>query len=57
MSMVAVIAIFLSNIPEGLSSASGMKKAGRSARYVFNYLKALRSLRLRRQMITQTVSG
>lgn len=34
-SMVAVIAIFLSNVPEGLSSASGMKKAGRSARYVF----------------------
>ncbi len=34
-SMVAVIAIFLSNIPEGLSSAAGMKKAKRSARYVF----------------------
>lgn len=34
-SMVAVIAIFLSNIPEGLSSAAGMKKAGRSAFYVF----------------------
>jgi ZIP family zinc transporter len=34
-SSVAVIAIFLSNIPEGLSSASGMKKAGRSSSYVF----------------------
>lgn len=34
-SLVAVIAIFLSNIPEGLSSAAGMKKAGRSKRYVF----------------------
>jgi ZIP family zinc transporter len=34
-SMVAVIAIFLSNVPEGLSSASGMKKAGKSAFYVF----------------------
>ena len=34
-SMVAVIAIFLSNIPEGLSSSSGMKHSGRSARYVF----------------------
>ncbi len=34
-SMVAVIAIFLSNVPEGLSSAAGMKKAGRPARYVF----------------------
>jgi ZIP family zinc transporter len=34
-SLVAVVAIFLSNIPEGLSSASGMKKAGRSPAYVF----------------------
>lgn len=32
---VTVAAIFLSNVPEGLSSAAGMKKAGRSARYVF----------------------
>src|SRR5690242_12801035 len=31
----AVIAIFLSNIPEGLSSAAEMKKAGRSASYIF----------------------
>jgi ZIP family zinc transporter len=35
-SMVAVIAIFLSNVPEGLSSAAGMKKAGRSIKYVFS---------------------
>ncbi|HJR06857.1 MAG TPA: hypothetical protein VJ842_06350 [Pyrinomonadaceae bacterium] len=34
-SWVAVAAIFLSNIPEGLSSSAGMKKANRSARYVF----------------------
>lgn len=34
-SLVAVTAIFLSNVPEGLSSAAGMKKAGRSAAYVF----------------------
>ena len=34
-SFVAVIAIFLSNIPEGLSSASGMKKAGRGKIYIF----------------------
>lgn len=34
-SFVAVIAIFLSNIPEGLSSAAGMKKAKRSAAYIF----------------------
>jgi ZIP family zinc transporter len=34
-SLVAVAAIFLSNIPEGLSSAAGMKQAGRPARYIF----------------------
>ena len=28
-------AIFISNLPEGLSSAAGMKPSGRSARYVF----------------------
>lgn len=33
--MVAVIAVFLSNLPEGLSSAAGMKQAGKSAAYVF----------------------
>lgn len=39
--MVAVIAIFLSNIPEGLSSAAGMKKAGRPARYIFGVWGAI----------------
>jgi ZIP family zinc transporter len=34
-SLVAVVAIFISNLPEGLSSAAGMKRAGRSARYIF----------------------
>ena len=34
-SIVVVIGIFLSNIPEALSSAAGMKKANRSARYIF----------------------
>ncbi|MFI7124859.1 ZIP family metal transporter [Nonomuraea sp. NPDC050153] len=28
-------AVFISNVPEGLSSAAGMKRAGRGARYVF----------------------
>lgn len=40
-SMVAVIAIFLSNIPEGLSSAAGMKKAGRSKLYIFGVWGAI----------------
>lgn len=34
-SLVAVAAVFLSNVPEGLSSAAGMKKAKRSAGYIF----------------------
>lgn len=34
-SAVTVAAVFLSNVPEGLSSAAGMKKAGRGARYIF----------------------
>jgi ZIP family zinc transporter len=40
-SFVAVIAIFLSNIPEGLSSAAGMKKAGRSFAYIFGVWGAI----------------
>ncbi|BAT53861.1 zinc/iron permease [Nostoc sp. NIES-3756] len=34
-SWVTVAAVFLSNVPEGLSSAAGMKKAGRSTTYIF----------------------
>lgn len=34
-STAAVIAIFLSNIPEAMSSTSGMKKAGRPKKYIF----------------------
>lgn len=34
-SVVAVTAFFLSNVPEGLSSAAGMKKAGRTPGYIF----------------------
>ncbi len=34
-STAAVIAIFLSNIPESLSSTSGMKISGRSKKYIF----------------------
>src|SRR5687768_6720626 len=33
--MGTVAAFFLANIPEALSSCAGMKRAGRSARYVF----------------------
>ncbi|MBB5711929.1 ZIP family metal transporter [Sphingomonas xinjiangensis] len=34
-SLVTLAAVFLSNVPEGLSSAAGMKRAGRSPAYVF----------------------
>ncbi len=30
-----LVAIFISNVPEGLSSSAGMKNAGRTGRYVF----------------------
>lgn len=35
-SGVAVAAVFLSNVPESLSSAAGMKTAGRSRVYIFS---------------------
>ena len=35
LSLPMFAAVFISNVPEGLSSSAGMKKAGRSARYVF----------------------
>ena len=40
-SLVAVIAIFLSNVPEGLSSSAGMKKANHSALYIFGIWSAI----------------
>lgn len=33
--VAVLVAIFISNLPEGLSSAAGMKNGGRGARYVF----------------------
>lgn len=43
-STVAVAAIFLSNLPEGLSSAAGMKQAGRSAAYIFGVWTAIATM-------------
>jgi ZIP family zinc transporter len=34
-SLPVLAAVFISNVPEGLSSAAGMKRSGRSAAYVF----------------------
>ena len=43
-SFVTVVGIFLSNIPEGLSSAAGMKKAGRSSTYIFGIWAGIAAL-------------
>jgi ZIP family zinc transporter len=40
-SVVTVIAVFVSNVPEGLSSASGMRRAGRSPAFVFGLWAAI----------------
>ena len=40
-SAAMVAAVFLSNVPEGLSAASGMKKAGHSASYILGLWSAV----------------
>jgi ZIP family zinc transporter len=40
-SVATVAAVFLSNVPEGLSSAAGMKRAGRSGLYIFGVWTAI----------------
>jgi ZIP family zinc transporter len=40
-SLVTVAAVFLSNVPEGLSSSAGMKRARRSLTYVFGVWGAI----------------
>lgn len=40
-SAATVAAVFLSNLPEGLSSAAGMRKAGRGPAYVFGVWGAI----------------
>ncbi len=44
-SLVTVAAVFLSNVPEGLSSVAGMKRAGRTAAYIFGVWGGTRSVR------------
>ncbi|MFI7602339.1 ZIP family metal transporter [Actinoplanes sp. NPDC049681] len=39
--VVTVAAVFISNVPEGLSSAAGMRHGGRSPRYVFGLWTAI----------------
>ena len=40
-SLSVLAAVFISNVPEGLSSAAGMKRSGRSAGYVFGVWGAI----------------
>lgn len=40
-AIVTLLAIFISNVPEGLSSSIGMKSAGKSAAYVFSIWGAI----------------
>jgi ZIP family zinc transporter len=39
--LVMVVAVFLSNVPEGLSAAAGMKKAGRSTTHILGLWSAV----------------
>jgi ZIP family zinc transporter len=39
--VITVAAVFLSNLPEGLSSATGMRKAGRSSAFIFGVWGAI----------------
>jgi ZIP family zinc transporter len=40
-SLVTVAAVFLSNVPEGLASSAGMKRAGRGPGYIFGVWGAI----------------
>ncbi|MEV3935764.1 ZIP family zinc transporter [Glycomyces sp. NPDC049804] len=40
-SVTTVVAVFISNVPEGLSSAAGMRRAGRGRVYVFGLWSAI----------------
>jgi ZIP family zinc transporter len=56
-SMVTVAAVFISNVPEGLSSAAGMKKAGRGKGYVFGVWGAIAAASAVSAVLGYTVVG
>ncbi|RYZ67562.1 MAG: ZIP family zinc transporter [Proteobacteria bacterium] len=56
-SLVAVIAIFISNVPEGLSSTSGMKRSGRSKTYIFSVWTGIAVLSGIASLLGYTVFG
>ncbi|MDX3239381.1 ZIP family zinc transporter [Streptomyces sp. ME03-5709C] len=56
-SMVTVAAVFISNVPEGLSSSAGMKRAGRSKLYVFGVWGAIVAASTLSAVLGYTVVG
>ncbi|CAL9387961.1 ZIP family zinc transporter [Streptomyces cellulosae] len=56
-SLVTVAAVFISNVPEGLSSSAGMKKAGRSKAYVFTVWGAIAAASTLSAVLGYTVVG
>ncbi|MGA5900904.1 ZIP family metal transporter [Streptomyces venetus] len=56
-SMVTVAAVFISNVPEGLSSSAGMKRAGRGKGYVFGVWGAIAAASVVSAVLGYTVVG
>ncbi|MFD3842521.1 ZIP family metal transporter [Streptomyces sp. NPDC058642] len=56
-SLVTVAAVFISNVPEGLSSSAGMKKAGRTKGYVFGVWSAIAAASTVSSVLGYTVIG
>ncbi|MFI9243967.1 ZIP family metal transporter [Streptomyces sp. NPDC053086] len=56
-SLVTVAAVFISNVPEGLSSSAGMKEAGRSKGYVFGVWGAIAAASALSAVLGYTVVG
>ncbi|WP_109004057.1 ZIP family metal transporter [Streptomyces rishiriensis] len=56
-SLVTVAAVFISNVPEGLSSSAGMKKAGRTKKYVFGVWAAIEAASTVSAVLGYTVVG
>ncbi|MER5720118.1 ZIP family zinc transporter [Streptomyces sp. NPDC002132] len=56
-SLVTVAAVFISNVPEGLSSSAGMRKAGRSKAYVFGVWGAIAAASTVSAVLGYTVVG
>lgn len=56
-SLVTVAAVFISNVPEGLSSSAGMKRSGRSKGYVFGVWTAIAAVCTVSAVFGYTVAG